>query len=1246
MKDIQLVDIDYSGLKPEYKKEDVIDIVDISTPWIVPEEGPFYGKSLRVIKGGIDLIPGTDFKPVTPVTDLTTLTGKDVHLYVELKDHILASGGQVSIVYQRVGLPVISIKTLMDMLEDMVIKGKPVDWETQITGKPDSYWPAWHSHDIQNPNELVGFGGLVELFSYMTWEQRRSGARIAELLKQLQNKVYAELTYIQRLKYGAISGHFRNYNNPHSLAPIDVDLGNVDNFAAATPQQDADGLRGDLLSTPAGLKRVIEERSPDTSGFLMQSELPLGYYGSGMYIPPPITGSFEGLGSDYENSAFCLEGNGWTVGLIRGYDGRVKNLYYVYKTDARERDESYAPWVHTYVAYKHPVISAAGKNPNVVLSGSGDKVFCVGACEDIGNRVNPATDAYWISASNSTFDSNNHNLKPTNITAILNSSPGDSRPAKLTLSKVGDWVYLIQSVDSFDNDLGGNVLTGQSTTNWQQWFWRVPYSDLTDPSKTSITFTRVNVNFDNLDRERRNNSPAMFMIRNRGSANRITQGAFKFSPYANTASEHLGRTFVIVPDPNNKRIARVRIVYASYCVFQNPTTLGNISYWPGVLADYEWDVVSNTWTLSPNYSMPTLDMYTGKWANPTQQQLDWTISEGNISGHSRGWNNVTGSWVTGVGYLSMMGYNIGGPPYGISTSLWNRDGDTSKDFYWMGFAPMYYDAQKQFGNFANKMVLKSPFGVSGFPRFYSDLYSLTSGVRQTPIEIFLADDESQTISTFYRITEGGEGDQYNYRSNIQSNYIPKQIYGRKTNSNFGKVVGIDGHIGMANRPRRKDASSRQVGLFTWGRTNVLKNPGAPYAFSHRTGYDSALTRISPESDGSIIINLDLDYTLDSLAKILYAKANKSKQVRIPRSIYVDMVHQALGVHASTLIDYFVSFYIASQSGTGGDQPYSMWSVNYHVSGSPTKTRTICGLFTWDVDRVGADDIRVLKVANMVYPFTSTINGAILSPANLVTNITNEAHRIGTDLTWDWGFDDPYGLVYPHMEILDFESEGPQNFEQVWYSGELVWYPGDASMPRGIMKRRGNRITEATYGWTQARSADQFTNVIQANPQYGFLTGIPANVSGGAICLMEPVSKDKYIMLGATYVEGNWSIFINANVPAVFNGQAMPAEMTNWDLRDLTDIYKNQIFYLYCTSVNSSAVYEITKTLKGFNPSAILAAKITTDDLGIVTIERYQNVTISGFPITRNRDMGVPASSGAITEQGSYKFLKRSELYNN
>lgn len=1273
MKNIQIMDIDYSGKDILYKKEEDVDLSKISSPWIVPGEGPFYKDSLRVIKGGLD-IDNDKFKAVTEVTDLTELTGRGVCLYVELADDILASKGTVTVIYQQVGKPVISVKTLLQMLEDMVITGKPVDWDTQVTGKPKSVWPAQHSHDIQNPNEMVGFGGLIELFTLFTNQQISDSGRAVELLEKIQTDMYNRLDYIQKLKWGAIMTHARDYNNPHGVVPADVDADKLSNYFLATPQQDSEADRTDLYSTPKGFNRLLSEVQPVTENYLIQSELPFGYYGSGIYLPPPITGSFEGLGGDTENSAFNLEGNGWLVCLFRAFDGRVKNLYYAYNIDYQDRNTTRSPWLDTYVQYQHPVITAAGKTPNLTIDGSDGSILMVGDQPDPNSNITGSGN-WWICASNSTFDPNSHTLKPVDMDSVINTCKTitgvEARPSCYKICKVGNWVYLLATLSSFQGDDVSNtpanvsVGYGDMNNNWQTVMFRFPYQDLLDTTKSSITFTQVNVSYDTLLRERKTNKQQFIPQRclfTDSSRTLITEVYVKYSKPVVSMYANRKKAWIIVPNPNNPTLARLKVIVAPFATALDTTTGGVRAQGFTVVATYDWNVETNTLTLSPNFSTPTGNMDVGGWVNPTQQQLDYSIG-GNLDAFAVGYVNTNGSWIPGYGYIVMRSDQTGTPPYHFYSNQFNRDGNIAKDYDSMSLPNTWTS-----GSGVNSWVqvpykMRSPFGVAGFPRLFGDLYSLTSGMRTAPIEIFTGENENGGQSTFYRITEGGSDDGYVRRDALQSAYIPYPIFGRKTNSNFGTVDGVTMDIGYVNRPKRKNASTRQTGLFSWWRQSVHTNPGAPYQFTKTTNLDGTVGPTTMQADGSIILNLDLDYTLDTVAKKLVAKANPAKQVRIPKSVYIDMVNNALGAHANSLIDVCVDFFIGQQPGTGGDQVYSFWQVTYHLTGSPAAARQIIGQFTWEVASTGADGIRVLRVVGMNYPFKSTtawVTSAVnLTPGNDNNIVSNGHYELKANNVWYIEYRTYLQTRMRHVEVLDYESEGPQNMEIAWFSGLQIGTIGNADNVRTLFFRRNNQVTKAVSSSAPGQAFNyEYSWVLCANPDLGWLCGVASEYSGAAMDLMMPWSGQdtiflpnnppaaQLVMYGATYVEGNWSLFINANIGVTFNGQNIQAKATTWDLRDLTDVYRSQTFYVYCIMDGSVAVYEVTKTLREHNSAHILVAIVTTDDFGIVTIERRQSFSISGFPLTRIRDMGIPVSSGSITEEGTYKFISRSELYDN
>jgi hypothetical protein len=104
-----------------------------------------------------------------------------------------------------------------------------------------------------------------------------------------------------------------------------------------------------------------------------------------------------------------------------------------------------------------------------------------------------------------------------------------------------------------------------------------------------------------------------------------------------------------------------------------------------------------------------------------------------------------------------------------------------------------------------------------------------------------------------------------------------------------------------------------------------------------------------------------------------------------------------------------------------------------------------------------------------------------------------------------------------------------------------------------------------------------------------------------------------------------------------------AKQTMFNLSGIATVYKNTVFYLYCMLNGSTATYEITKHPRFTSGTQLLVAKVATNETGISNIERYSPIAISGFPITRVRETGIPATEGLLSVPGEYQFLKASEL---
>lgn len=1291
MKDIEIIDIDYTGVKPEYRKEDKLKVSEMSGVFIIPEEGPFYGSSLRVIHGGLPLVLEKDYKPVTQDPKLTKMTGKAVYLHIELKDHITSTGGELAVIYQKVGRPVISVKTLINLLEEMVLNGKEVDWLTGIEGIPETFYPAAHSHDIQNSKELVGFGGLIELFTYMTHNQVNGGGEIIKLLESLEKELFVKLNYEQKLLWGAVMNHVRDYTNPHDLKPGDVDAGLIANYYTASPEQDLQGDRRDLYSTPAGLKRIVEGSEPETDDFIIQNELPFSYYGSGMYLPPPISGSFEGLGGDVENSAFCSEGNGWTVGLLRGYDSRVRNLYYMYHPDLKSRDNSL--WQHTYVQYRHPTIDAAGARASFVMCGSGAEVLGI---------VDTDKHKAWICASNSTFDSAAHDFKELNIEAIANTVHRDAfsifgQPGTISLeyygrfniSKMGDWVYLIFS----SNYVSPEEAQGdENGVNFTQYFFRFPYSKLTDKTVKSIDWEPVTLNFDNLLKERYTNQSSFRMSRRVHSPDGVRYSSFmvKYNPPASFCQSHRKRQFIVRENPADKTKARIKILAVVYSGYIPPGTEASTGLWKNICVDYEFDTSTNTLSLDTKWVMPTHDLVNDKmvWASPANDKRNdiWWAGA-----HIFSFENVCQSWIPGYGFVSMCTKQTGPPPYTFTCTQMNQWLDPRRDYeaIWQDINLKDLTGSEKNTWYAD-FNMSSPFGYAGFPRYHTDLYRVSGKLQENPIEVFVAESDDQVTRAFYRQTAPG-GLKFEERPNLQSPFISLPIKGRKTTANYGKVVGFSKNMGQVNYPNAPNkAHTRQLGLFS----RSVVRPSGPVisdTFTDTLIEDGKFGPIKTDDKGGILVPLLAEHVLDSVNKTLTLKLSKANTVYIPEAVHHTFIQQQIGARFNDVIEYHYTWYIASEPHRD-NVPRSMYHVIFHYRNEPDVARCVAGVCNWVPNGTTADGYTIIDIRNNEQPFGGPRYGdpdwAVYKTDHPGNYLAKGRYILRRDNTWEMRYpNQDTNTQMNRMEIYPQYEQAPTNVTQCLIPGYRLVITGNADLFRLWYDCRndgaGGIALDGVITFRPGGAFREFDWQIWLCPDkdIGWCHGVNAEESGGAMGMWvrwntvstyvdassplvngrrqgNGVDNNGYgdggpvvyklptyaVCAGAVFTEGNWTIFINSDVNVTFNGYSMIANKTMFDLEEVGVPYKNTTFYIYCQADGSTASYELTKTLRGFNPYSILVATIKTSDLGIVTIEREQNFTVSGFALVRDRDAGIPVSSGSILEQGTYRFLKRDELY--
>jgi len=447
-------------------------LTDKTCPWIVVNGAPFVANSVE-IKTVTGQPVTTGWKEVYKPMPLTEITGLDINMFIELDNELLEEHDSLVINYHSVGVNFIPRNTLEEQLQIVIHGGTEIPF-SKVFQIPATLPSSLHWHAKE---EMLGWDDLVYLTRYLIGlaESRNNNQSSIDDTYTLVRGVLTTLIQRYNIVNVKLIGHGANRSNPHKITALDLLIGNVDNFAMATLAEDLAGLRSDVFSTPQGALAAIKNVTPDFSGVMKNGTLPFSSLNSIDYLPPIIDGSFEGIGTDNNTSAICLENNGKLMMLRRHFDGRVKQLYYSYVEDYRTPN---SPIYYTGFAYNNAALSNAGYKPDTIIRGSGQDVLVVGSS---------AANKWWVTLTNGTLNSETHVFTELN----LNSLPGITFAANkspITVTSTKNYIIFACSLSSgaqngisfyriAKSQLGGGVLTPT--------LFNVSYTDLSGAVKTN-----------------------------------------------------------------------------------------------------------------------------------------------------------------------------------------------------------------------------------------------------------------------------------------------------------------------------------------------------------------------------------------------------------------------------------------------------------------------------------------------------------------------------------------------------------------------------------------------------------------------------------------------------------------------------------------------------------------------------------------------------------------------------------------
>lgn len=478
MDKLQVVQFDIRGTRPENRVlREKIPLKYKDCPWIVPNGSPYFAERALVDlfnEAGGRLTFGTDYWFEGEFEPFCEVTGRSICSFVKLSDKVLAENEFVSMTYQSIGAWFVPRNSIEEWVREIYIGKIPIPW-SKVYNVPPTLPSSKHAHTIKT--EIGDWYELTFFFTYLANYYSTRDPNLYIEADQVINESFARLKQVKAQQLARLNNHDKDYGDPHQITKFHLQLGNLDNFGTATPEQDVAGTAANLFSTPEGVMRLSEEYALESDAIMRNGVLPLSYFGNGGYIPPTILGSFEGLGTETECAAMCVEADGSLMVLSNHFDGRTRGLYF-----GKIEDRSAVRPKHTFTNYRYepPFLANTELVLNRVVMGSGGKVIMAGV---------EGTNNWFVAMTNGTLNPKAHAFVKCDVSALATFVNDPAKPAYSSshlgvIHHMGDYLVLVQTYNLDVN----NAPTRQA-------FFRVLVSDV--EAGKDVTWTRFNISYTN-----------------------------------------------------------------------------------------------------------------------------------------------------------------------------------------------------------------------------------------------------------------------------------------------------------------------------------------------------------------------------------------------------------------------------------------------------------------------------------------------------------------------------------------------------------------------------------------------------------------------------------------------------------------------------------------------------------------------------------------------------------------------------
>lgn len=361
---------------------------------VIPPGAPFYQKSMKITDpSGKLLVLGEDYEFYGIMNKLTAFTAQPVGLFIRfLKDEIREWVWD----YQVVGNFNKLTSEILNMLHSIYEDDRYVFWEN-IKNKPLWFDPEVHQHDLVY--DIFGFTDLARELNRVAHIQGTQKAAADGFLEAFRDHIDFYCKSYRELLQGMINNHGTHKYDQHAVRKEHIGLALVDDYPTATLEETLEGLRDDLFITPYNAALAVSAAAGRNDKLYPSGKLPLLRYGSDTFIPPTISGSFEGLGAQTRRVGGLIESDGTMLILQHRNNGKYRGLYFVRCSNWSSQNAEYE---FTSYMYTHPTATADGATLDTIINGSNRYIMVVG---------DAVKNIWYYAETNGTFNPDRHILR-------------------------------------------------------------------------------------------------------------------------------------------------------------------------------------------------------------------------------------------------------------------------------------------------------------------------------------------------------------------------------------------------------------------------------------------------------------------------------------------------------------------------------------------------------------------------------------------------------------------------------------------------------------------------------------------------------------------------------------------------------------------------------------------------------------------------------------------------------------------